>query len=91
MNGHVGEESGCGDEKCLQSRTACLVAENAQSRSSRDLIEYRFWQLATDVLSPQDAKELAEDLGIEWDSAEHVAVEQGRLCVEKKNLKRKRC
>ncbi|KAJ3569831.1 hypothetical protein NP233_g4793 [Leucocoprinus birnbaumii] len=49
-----------------------------------------FWQLATDVLAPQDAKELAEDLGVEWDSAEHGLVERGPLCVEKRTLKRKR-
>lgn len=52
---------------------------------------YRFWQLATDVLAPQDAKELEEDLGIERDSTEHVAIERGPLCVEKNSLKRKRC
>jgi len=43
------------------------------------------------VLAPQDAQELGEDLGLEWDSGEHGLVEKGRLCVEKKNLKRKRC
>jgi hypothetical protein len=26
---------------------------------------YRFWELATDTLSPQDTKSLEEDLGIE--------------------------
>lgn len=55
------------------------------------MIEPRFWRLATDALSPQDADELAEDLGIEQDSSEHVAVEGGPLCVEHKSLKRKRC
>jgi len=89
-SGLAGEENGCGDERCLQSRTASLVAESAQSKLTR-LNCCRFWQLATDVLAPQDAQELGEDLGLEWDSGEHGLVEKGRLCVEKKNLKRKRC
>jgi hypothetical protein len=73
-------------------RTACLAAESAQSWKKLTRIdEDRFWQLATDALSPQDAKALAEDLGVEWDSPEHVQVEQSPLCVEKKSLKRKRC
>ncbi|OBZ66243.1 hypothetical protein A0H81_13913 [Grifola frondosa] len=39
-----------------------------------------FWQLATDSLVPQQAAELAEDLGIEFDTPEHIAVERGSLC-----------
>ena len=49
----------------------------------------RFWTLATDVLPPQDATILAEDLGIEFDTDEHIAVERGPLCALP-NLKRKR-
>lgn len=41
----------------------------------------RFWQLATDALPPQDAKALAEDLGIELDTPEHATVERGPLCA----------
>lgn len=89
-SGPAGEENGCGDEKYSQSRTASLVAESAQSKLTR-MICCRFWQLATDVLAPQDAQELGEDLGLEWDSAEHGLVEKGPLCAEKRNLKRKRC
>lgn len=48
---------------------------------------YRFWELATDALSPQDMKALEEDLGIEVDTPEHVCLEQGPLC---NSLKRKR-
>ncbi|KAF4620329.1 hypothetical protein D9613_000353 [Agrocybe pediades] len=50
------------------------------------------WQLATDALPPQDAKDLEEDLGIEKDTPEHEAVEQGSLCrqPQTKSLKRKR-
>ncbi|KAF9564791.1 TBPIP-domain-containing protein [Agrocybe pediades] len=52
----------------------------------------RLWQLATDALPPQDAKDLEEDLGIEKDTPEHEAVEQGSLCrqPQTKSLKRKR-
>ena len=32
----------------------------------------RFWGLATDALTPQQATELGEDLGVEWDTAEHA-------------------
>ncbi|KAJ7125003.1 TBPIP-domain-containing protein [Mycena epipterygia] len=49
-----------------------------------------FWQLATDTLTPQDALTLAEDLGIEQDTDEHLAVERGPLGTAPKNLKRKR-
>ncbi|KIM73732.1 hypothetical protein PILCRDRAFT_15021 [Piloderma croceum F 1598] len=48
-----------------------------------------FWTMATDVLPPQDATALAEDLGIEFDTDEHIAVERGPLCALP-NLKRKR-
>jgi len=51
----------------------------------------RFWQLATDAVPPQDAKDLEEDLGIERDTPEHVTLEQGPLCQPSSNpLKRKR-
>ena len=49
---------------------------------------YRFWELATDALAPQDTKSLEEDLGIEVDTPEHVCLEQGPLCSS--SLKRKR-
>ncbi|KAI0787268.1 TBPIP-domain-containing protein [Fomes fomentarius] len=40
-----------------------------------------FWSLATDALTPQQAAELREDLGIELDTAEHIALESGTLCT----------
>ncbi|KAJ7128970.1 TBPIP-domain-containing protein [Mycena crocata] len=49
-----------------------------------------FWHLATDSMTPQDALTLAEELGIEQDTDEHVAVERGPLGTVQKNLKRKR-
>jgi len=49
----------------------------------------RFWAMATDALPPQDATALAEDLGIEFDTNEHISIERGPLCGLP-NLKRKR-
>lgn len=49
----------------------------------------RFWQLATDALPPQDAAALAEDLGIEFDTSEHQALERSHICTANP-LKRKR-
>ncbi|KAF8835251.1 TBPIP-domain-containing protein [Paxillus ammoniavirescens] len=54
-----------------------------------------FWQLATDALPPQDATSLADDLGIEFDTPEHMALERGPICAaagtnSRTNLKRKR-
>lgn len=53
------------------------------------MMHNRFWTMATDALPPQDATTLAEDLGIEFDTDEHIAVERGPLCPLP-NLKRKR-
>ncbi|KDQ58518.1 hypothetical protein JAAARDRAFT_155030 [Jaapia argillacea MUCL 33604] len=39
-----------------------------------------FWNLAMDAVPRQDASEIAEDLGIEQDTSEHVALEQSELC-----------
>ena len=51
----------------------------------------RFWHLAVDGLPPQEAKDLEELLGIERDTPEHVALEQGSFCQQVSNpLKRKR-
>ncbi|GJE89736.1 TBPIP-domain-containing protein [Phanerochaete sordida] len=47
----------------------------------RKKIFHTFWALATDALPPQDAAALAEDLGIEYDSGEHAALEKGALCA----------
>jgi len=51
----------------------------------------RFWHLAVDALPPDEAKDLEEFLGIEQDTPEHVALEQGSFCQQVSNpLKRKR-
>lgn len=46
----------------------------------------RFWQLVVDPLPPQDAKNLEEHLGIERDTSEHAALEQGSLCQQKRKF-----
>ncbi|KAJ8076919.1 PSMC3 interacting protein [Marasmius tenuissimus] len=56
----------------------------------RKKIFMSFWQLVTDSLSPQDAERLSEDLGIEFDTTEHVSVEHGPLCANPHPPKRKR-
>jgi len=49
------------------------------------------WHLVTDSLPPQEAADLVEDLGIEYDTAEHGELEKGPLCSGPSNiLKRKR-
>lgn len=49
-----------------------------------------FWQLVTDSLAPQEASDLAEDLGIELDTVEHATLERGSLCSVTTLGKRKR-
>ncbi|KAH6914243.1 Tat binding protein 1-interacting protein-domain-containing protein [Coprinopsis sp. MPI-PUGE-AT-0042] len=49
------------------------------------------WGLVTDPLPPQDAETLQESLGIEYDTPEHRAIEQGPLFhAHRQGLKRKR-
>ncbi|KAH8991246.1 TBPIP-domain-containing protein [Lactarius akahatsu] len=47
----------------------------------RRKVFYNFWALVSDSLSPPDAEQLAEDLGIEYDTPEHVELERGPLCA----------
>jgi 26S proteasome regulatory subunit (ATPase 3-interacting protein) len=52
---------------------------------------HRFWHLAVDAIAPQEAKDLEELLGVERDTPEHLALEQGSFCQQVCNpLKRKR-
>ncbi|KAI5119523.1 hypothetical protein M0805_002545 [Coniferiporia weirii] len=39
------------------------------------------WYLVTDSLPPKEAEDLAEDLGIEYDTTEHGDIERGPLCT----------
>jgi 26S proteasome regulatory subunit, ATPase 3, interacting protein len=48
----------------------------------RDPLLRSFWHMIIDALSPQDAAALAEDLGIEFDTPEHQALERGPLCAK---------
>ena len=54
---------------------------------------HSFWALVADSLSPHDAEQLADDLGIEHDTPEHVELERGPLCgvsASKKALSNKK-
>jgi hypothetical protein len=48
-----------------------------------------FWALVSDPLPPPDAAQLAEDLGIEYDTPEHVELERGSLCAPTRASKRR--
>ncbi|KAH9992228.1 TBPIP-domain-containing protein [Russula compacta] len=61
-----------------------LDAEWVQWRAEwvrRRKVFYNFWALVSDPLPPPDAVQLAEDLGIEYDSPEHLELEGGPLCA----------
>ena len=49
---------------------------------------HRVWSSITDSLPTSAASELAETLGIEFDSQEHEVLEQGPLCRPTRFLKR---
>ncbi|THH17913.1 hypothetical protein EW146_g3001 [Bondarzewia mesenterica] len=48
--------------------------------AKRKKIFLTLWSLVSDNLTPQDAKDLAEDLGIEYDTPEHATLERSPLC-----------
>ncbi|KAH7926365.1 TBPIP-domain-containing protein [Leucogyrophana mollusca] len=79
-----------GAPKISPHELAQLDADWARWRAEwvrRRRVFENFWALATDALPPQDAAALAEDLGIEIDTAEHGVLERADA---DKNLKRKR-
>jgi len=39
------------------------------------------WGTLTESMSPTDAQDLADDLGIEYDTQQHLNLEQGPLCA----------
>ena len=49
-----------------------------------------FWALVTDALPPQESADLAEDLGIEFDTPEHATLEKGHLCAPQGSILGKR-
>ncbi|KAJ8472342.1 hypothetical protein ONZ51_g8577 [Trametes cubensis] len=64
--------------------TAQLDAEWTKWRNEwvrRRKVFKTLWSLATDALAPQEATDLAEDLGIEYDTPEHGVLERGELCA----------
>ncbi|KAH9957120.1 TBPIP-domain-containing protein [Russula dissimulans] len=69
-----------------------LDAEWAQWRAEwvrRRKVFYNFWALVSDSLPPPDAVQLAEDLGIEYDTPEHLELERGPLCAPTHASKRR--
>ncbi|KAH0588708.1 hypothetical protein H2248_004514 [Termitomyces sp. 'cryptogamus'] len=78
-----------------EAEMAHIDAEWTKWRSEwikRRKVFMTFWQLATDALPPQEAASLAEDLGVELDTSEHIALERSQLCICARSnpLKRKR-
>ncbi|KAI9511924.1 TBPIP-domain-containing protein [Russula earlei] len=55
----------------------------------RKKVFYNFWVLVSDSLPPPDAVQLAEDLGIEYDTLEHLELERGPLCAPKNATNRR--
>ncbi|KAF7965439.1 hypothetical protein HWV62_43517 [Athelia sp. TMB] len=55
----------------------------------RKKVYNNLWGLISDALPPQDATALAEDLGVELDTDEHIALEKSSICSPS-GLKRKR-
>ncbi|KAI0245797.1 TBPIP-domain-containing protein [Lactifluus subvellereus] len=69
-----------------------LDAEWVQWRAEwvrRKKVFYNFWALVSDSLPPPDAVQLAEDLGIEYDTPEHLELERGPLCAPAHASKRR--
>jgi len=69
-----------------------LDAEWARWRTEwvrRRKVFYNFWALVSDPLPPPDAAQLAEDLGIEYDTTEHLELERGPLCTPAHASKRR--
>ncbi|KAG5350429.1 hypothetical protein C0989_011063, partial [Termitomyces sp. Mn162] len=65
-----------------EAEMAHIDAEWTKWRSEwikRRKVFMTFWQLATDALPPQEAASLAEDLGVELDTSEHIALERSQL------------
>jgi hypothetical protein len=77
-------------------RSSTRMSSSSPAQFSRPHFEFehRFWHIVSDALSPQDAAAQAEELGIEFDTQEHITLEQGSICARptavSQNLKRKR-
>jgi len=88
---------GSAEKGVLQVRVFYLVtlykgSEIAPQRATDDFPERNkksFWALVSDPLPPPDAAQLAEDLGIEYDTPEHLELEGGPLCAPAHASKRR--
>lgn len=65
----------------LQQSSALKVPGRSAYTNTHLTMKSSLWYLVTDSLPPQDAKDLAEELGIELDTAEHSEIEKSSLCV----------
>ena len=62
-------------------RVSTSAVQPLELTRSLGAIPISFWALVSDALPPQEAKSLAEDLGIEFDTTEHLNLERGPLCA----------
>ena len=71
-------------------RTLTSIRSNLSNRRFFMLIVwmYRLWSQVTDQLTPDAINALAEELGFEFDSPEHEALERGPLCQPTSRFKR---
>ncbi|KAL5511925.1 hypothetical protein ACEPAH_5143 [Sanghuangporus vaninii] len=77
----------------LRAGTSSLLTDEEIAQSDSDWIKWRtewvkrrkifnnLWLLVSDTLPPPQANELAEDLGIEYDTTEHSEIEKSPLCA----------
>ena len=99
QSGRGGAPNGFGGERCFTSARISVSstlslygsepAPNARLTSFMNEIQKSFWALVSDPLPPPDAAQLAEDLGIEYDTPEHLELERGPLCAPANASKRR--
>ncbi|KAL5533399.1 hypothetical protein ACEPAF_5175 [Sanghuangporus sanghuang] len=77
----------------LRAGTSSFLTDEEIAQSDSDWIKWRtewvkrrkifnnLWLLISDTLPPPQANELAEDLGIEYDTTEHSEIEKSPLCA----------
>ncbi len=81
--------------KCATPHTSLCVSyyRNVPTRPLTFIsfvLSKSFWALVSDPLSPPDAVQLAEDLGIEYDTPEHLGLERGPLCAPAAHASKRR-
>ena len=76
--------------KVFHTYTPFSLFDHAVTHANCYRVDVRFWSMTIDALTPQQATELSDDLGVELDSPEHVAVERGSLCAAASVLGKRR-